>query len=152
MNRECDAEIARYACNNDSVIGVIAEDSDFLIFPGNWRYFSTKELTFENNKELKTREYSRTALREFLRLTGAKQMAIFATIAGNDIVTYKDLEYCHSQNHFYSWDVVTKFSNIAKKVRDFENLTNAEISFALLGNKKESMKIAESIKQYEVVS
>lgn len=40
VTKDCDAEIAQYACNNKSVIAVLADDTDFLIFPGDWRYFS----------------------------------------------------------------------------------------------------------------
>lgn len=88
---ECDQEIARFAYNNSRVLAVFSKDSDFLIFPGNWRYFSTRDI---NLKTLKTIEFDRKALRSHLQLK-SYQMAIFATAAGNDIIPHAELIKFH---------------------------------------------------------
>lgn len=77
---ECDTEIAEYASNNPAVLAVLAEDSDFLIFPGNWRYFSLRHLRVNT---LTTNEYNRVALRQQLKLND-KELACLSTIVGND--------------------------------------------------------------------
>lgn len=84
FTRECDSEIARYAYENMDVLAVLANDSDFLIFAGHWRYFSLKDI---NVNTLDTIEFSRTALRSFLDLND-QQLIILATLNGNDIIKY----------------------------------------------------------------
>lgn len=41
--KEADAEIVKYA-NEMGAFAILAEDSDFLIFEGNWKYFSSQDL------------------------------------------------------------------------------------------------------------
>lgn len=157
---ECDAEIAQFACQNPSVIAVIAEDSDFLIFPGKWRYFSTQNLNLET---LETKEYSRVALRRFLALDD-KQLTIFATIAGNDILRYEEVRHCHGNKirHFVHFKdssfFMTKFIKIAEEVRSFNgwNILHRlipHLAYFLLGNDStlSQHRIVESIVQYNVV-
>lgn len=81
IDNECDLELASYATKND-VFAVLADDTDFLIFEGQWRYWSTKEI---NNETFVTKEFSRIALRKLLNLT-EKQMPLLATLNGNDII------------------------------------------------------------------
>lgn len=87
INNDCDKEVARYATENNA-LAVIAGDTDFLIFKGNWNYWSTYHLDFD---QLKTVEFSRSTLRNHLKLN-VKQMAIFGTICGNDIVSQRLLK------------------------------------------------------------
>jgi hypothetical protein len=94
VTMECDAELAQYACNNPSVIAVLADDTDFLIFPGKWKYFSVLNMNVET---LTTMEYSRTALRNHLNLND-KQLLVLSTIAGNDIVWNRKGLYAQSHN------------------------------------------------------
>lgn len=84
FTRECDSEIARYAYNNPRVLAILADDTDFLIYPGNWRYFSIKNI---DPTSLETIEYNRKALRSFLDLND-QQMVILSTLNGNDIIKY----------------------------------------------------------------
>lgn len=91
VTKECDAEIARYANNNSSVLAVLADDMDFLIFPGRWRYFSVRAINFET---LTTMEYSRPVLRNFLNLND-KQLIILSTLAGNDVIQHHDIRKFH---------------------------------------------------------
>lgn len=94
---ECDLELAEYATRTNAM-AVMADDSDFLIFPGNWVYWSIKEL---NNVDLTTQKFDRSALRAYLKLSD-EQMPIFATIAGNDTIPFEDVQVCidHSTSLF----------------------------------------------------
>lgn len=89
--KDCDTEIGKFAYKNKRVLAVMADDTDFLIFPGKWRYFSMRSLnvcTFE------TMEYSRVALRQFLNLTD-DQLIILSSICGNDIVKFEEVVPFH---------------------------------------------------------
>lgn len=94
-NYECDREIANFMQKNSRAIGIFANDSDFLIFPGNWRYFSTRDIiaTFG---VLKTKEYPRIGLRSKLKLDDF-QLAFFATLCGCDILDNFKLKHFHHQ-------------------------------------------------------
>ncbi|XP_037029703.1 uncharacterized protein LOC119069685 [Bradysia coprophila] len=93
VTKECDTEIARYASNDSSVLAVLSEDTDFLIFPGPWRYFSIESVNLKDT-DLTTIEYSRTALRNYLGLND-KQMIILSTLGGNDIVGRLEVRQFH---------------------------------------------------------
>jgi hypothetical protein len=84
---ECDLEIAAFATMNNA-LAVIADDSDYLIYKGNWRYWSARQLDLN---DLSTMEYDRRALWDCLNLS-EDQMKIFATIAGNDIIKYNEVQ------------------------------------------------------------
>lgn len=88
VNSECDQEIAQFAHQNQRVLAVFSHDTDFMIFSGDWRYFSTKEINLDT---LTTKEFDRKALRNHLKLDSF-QMALFSTLAGNDIVHDKRLQ------------------------------------------------------------
>ncbi|KAG5684499.1 hypothetical protein PVAND_013729 [Polypedilum vanderplanki] len=91
VTKECDAEIARYACLNPRVIAVLADDSDFLIFTGNWKYLSIKQL---DHNTLITKEYNRRALREHLQLNDL-ELVILSTLGGNDLIKFEEVEKLH---------------------------------------------------------
>lgn len=90
--RDCDTEIASYAAKH-SILAVIADDTDFLIFAGKWRYFSAKQINL-STRNLVTMEYNRKALRHFLRLSD-DQLILLATFNGNDIIPYEDVREFH---------------------------------------------------------
>lgn len=112
--RECDTEIAAYACAHKA-IAIIADDSDFLIYPGKWKYWSAQEL--DTRKGLTTKEYDRKALRVCLNLT-QKQMPILATLNGNDLITGSEsfLRKIGNKNN--------KFVEIAQLIHTFPELEN----------------------------
>lgn len=110
MNFECDQEIARFAFLNPRVLAVFSNDTDFLIFPGVWRYFSTKDLDLDL---LTTLEFDRQKLSKHLRLTSS-QMPVFATLAGNDIVDREGLERFHNK---FGKRVERKFEGLANFIR-----------------------------------
>jgi hypothetical protein len=91
VTKECDTEIARYASLNQRVIAVLADDTDFLIFPGAWKYFSLRNMDIDS---LMTKEYSRDVLRTHLQLTDF-QLVIFATLSGNDVIKFEEVEQFH---------------------------------------------------------
>lgn len=111
VTRECDSEIARFACNNPATLAIMADDTDFLIFKGNWRYFSFKSI--DENK-LTTKEYNRVALRKCLNLTD-DQMKTLSTLAGNDIIELVDVEKFHERLHCKPWN---KFHQLAQFIRE----------------------------------
>jgi hypothetical protein len=80
-------ETAAFATKNNA-LAVIADDSDYLIYKGNWRYWSARQLDLN---DLSTMEYDRRALWDCLNLS-EDQMKIFATIAGNDIIKYNEVQ------------------------------------------------------------
>lgn len=76
---DCDAAIANYAVANNA-LAVIANDSDFLIYDGNWQFWDGN--CFNLNR-LTTKCFKRNILRRHLNLT-SDEMKLFATMSGND--------------------------------------------------------------------
>lgn len=158
VTKECDAELARFACSNQSVIAVLGDDTDFLIFPGKWKYLSIGELNLDN---LHTKEFSRTALRKYLDLND-KQLMVLSTIAGNDIVKYDQVQHCHGNkigNYSRRSDVDGKFKAIANMIRnqvdltDFHGMVYNLADFLLHDVSQEALDLVyESFAQYNIVS
>lgn len=119
VTQECDAEIAKYAIENSSVIAVLADDTDFLIFGGSWRYWSIREI---NPETFTTMEFSRAALREHLGLDN-KQLVVFSTIASNDVVKYDEVQRCHQIN-FGGRKPDVKFPAIAEFIKNKINMSD----------------------------
>jgi hypothetical protein len=74
-------ELANYATKN-KVLAIFADDSDFFIYGGDWRYWSSRSIDYENYT---TMDFDRDELRKHLDLY-LDQMPIFATYAGNELV------------------------------------------------------------------
>jgi hypothetical protein len=91
MFKECDTEMVKYANNNSSVLAILSKDSDFLIYPGKWRYFSLEDVDLET---LETKEFNRNALRNHLKLTDF-ELNVLATLNGNDVISYDDTKRFH---------------------------------------------------------
>ncbi|XP_031621662.1 uncharacterized protein LOC116339756 isoform X2 [Contarinia nasturtii] len=92
IERECDVELANYATNNNAM-AVISNDTDFLIFAGVWRLWSSQDIRQIKNKPYKstrveTIEYDRNAIVKICSLS-QHQLPLFATIMGNDITEKK---------------------------------------------------------------
>jgi hypothetical protein len=92
MTKEADAEIVKYA-NENNAFAIIAEDSDFLIFEGSWRYFSIQDLRFNT---MTSTEFDKKGLWTALGLQNSQQMAMLASMAGNDLVDHESLKIFHS--------------------------------------------------------
>ncbi|CAO1410086.1 unnamed protein product [Diamesa hyperborea] len=113
FNVECDTEMAEYASRTPAVLAIMADDTDFLIYAGKWRYFSVRNLDLDT---LMTKEYSRLELRKFLGLTN-KQLIVLSTLGGNDVMKYDDVKQFHRRlisNH----NTNHKFVNIANFIKN----------------------------------
>lgn len=120
FTRECDSEIARYAYKNEKVLAILADDSDFLIYPGHWRYFSLRNL---DPKTLNTYEYSRNALRSLLNLSD-RELIILSTLNGNDIIDYKKVRdnFHIRMDSFKSRFPDFRFAKLAECVKSLSRL------------------------------
>uniref|UniRef100_A0A0K8TLN5 Putative constitutive coactivator of peroxisome proliferator-activated receptor gamma n=1 Tax=Tabanus bromius TaxID=304241 RepID=A0A0K8TLN5_TABBR len=87
---ECDLEIADFA-NSVGAMAIISNDTDFLIYEGDWRFWSANHLNLET---FCTIEFNRHSLRTHLKLN-SNQMCLFATLGGNDILKYNDVVNFH---------------------------------------------------------
>lgn len=87
---ECDIALAKYATRND-VFAVLSSDSDFFIFPGNWRIWSVKNLCMNT---LTTTEVDKCLLRAAMGLK-EHQMPLLATLMGNDFLPHDKLRNYH---------------------------------------------------------
>lgn len=76
---DCDAAVAQYAVRNRA-LAVVANDSDNLIFEGDWQYWHADSLNYDGMHAFR---YGRQELADFLCLT-RREMRLFATILGND--------------------------------------------------------------------
>lgn len=151
VTKECDTEIARYASNDPSVLAVLSDDTDFLIFAGSWRYFSIANINLRDN-EMTTIEYSRVALRNFLDLND-KQMIILSTLAGNDVVSRLEVFQFHRRNGYLR---KSKFPELAKYIQKlpmkFYPLIYTIAEEVLGNNRQETIdRIRESFEQYNIV-
>ncbi|XP_055608357.1 uncharacterized protein LOC129755755 [Uranotaenia lowii] len=108
FSQECDQALAIYA-SQVKALAIVSNDTDFLIFKGFWRYWSS-DINFET---LTTYEYNRPLVVRTLGLT-FYQMRLLATLGGNDIVHYEEvLEFHQKIAPNYK-----KFHAIAQFVRD----------------------------------
>lgn len=150
---ECDLELAQFA-RDKKALAVIANDTDFLIFEGNWFNWSAKDIDLNN---LTTVEYSRDALYEQLALSH-QQMALWATLMGNDYTGkfYDNLSAFHRSLGNFRY----KFKNVANYVRRLEQLprnlspaTIANISRKVFGDQdsvETRQAIVDGIKSYNL--
>lgn len=106
----CDIELARYASDHSNVLAILANDSDFLIFSGEWRYFSLRELNIDS---LKTMEYNRKTLCDHLQLT-YEELSILSTLAGNDCIPYEKVRAFHYK---FGHEADKKFPGIADYIK-----------------------------------
>ena len=155
MDRECDAEMAKFACENPRVLAILADDSDFLIYPGNWKYFSLKELDHET---LDTKEYSRIALRKTLNLND-KELVILSTLNGNDVIPYDDTFRFHKSLIQQRNNPALRFPAIAKHIKNRPLPTRQDDMISLIANdifknnSDSSIKsVKDSIEFYAIVS
>lgn len=109
MANECDQELASYA-SKVGALAILATDSDYLAYEGDWRLWFSEGIDFDN---LKTMEFNRKALLSHLGLN-CKQMPLFGTLAGNDILRFDDVKgFLKSLGHYDQ-----KFYNLARFVQE----------------------------------
>ncbi|CAO1380752.1 unnamed protein product [Diamesa serratosioi] len=149
---ECDLEIAAFASNNPAVLAVIAHDSDFLIFPGDWRYFSINMLNIDT---LITKEFNRTALRESLGLND-KQLVVFATLASNDVIKYEEVKHFHNEIAGTRTLAKYKFPAIAKIIKEQLNIGRKKIPLEIANLlwrdpcSDSIIRVQKSLKSYKI--
>ena len=78
---DVDLVMARYAIENNG-LAILTNDTDFLIFDGDWHYWSIKWLNID---KMTTREFIREVFKRHVSLS-YEQLKLFATIGGNDIL------------------------------------------------------------------
>lgn len=116
-------EIVQYANKNSSnVMAIISNDTDFLIFPGDFDFWSCNNI---NMKELTTIHYSRDALYANLNLN-RQQLYMLAALSGNlylplDIVKRNFFPKLEQVGEKYS-----KFPDLSNYVRKLEMIPTAD--------------------------
>lgn len=111
---ECDMEIVDFAIKNN-VLAVVSDDTDFLIFEGNWKFWSANDINMEN---MTTMEYNKRAIREQINLSD-KQMPLFATIYGNEFLAIKKMgTFDNVTQYIREFPVELEKSDIQKIVND----------------------------------
>uniref|UniRef100_A0A182KFR0 Asteroid domain-containing protein n=1 Tax=Anopheles christyi TaxID=43041 RepID=A0A182KFR0_9DIPT len=116
---ECDQALAIYATKHKA-LAVISHDTDFLIYEGSWQLWHANHIDV---KTLITKAYCKQALLRTLNLQW-RQMAIWATLAGNDFFKYDELEPFlndlgqHSQKFYKLADYVRRLPLRNKKLDD----------------------------------
>lgn len=154
LNRECDAEMAKFAYENPRVMGILADDSDFLIYPGNWRYFSLREL---NQETLSTMEYNRFALREHLQLND-NELVLLSTLNGNDVIRFDDTFRFHKSLIQQPKNPALRFTAMADFIKKSKILQSRylykDVARLIYDNNSQSyvQKIRESFEFYDIVS
>lgn len=113
VRHECDLEVAQYAKRHNA-IAVITNDTDFLIFDGPWRFWSSQEILVTSTNRLKTVEYNRNGIANVCSLS-QYQLPLFATLVANDFTHV----YYDQLSRFASKFGPLKFriKNIARFVR-----------------------------------
>lgn len=115
VKHECDLELAQYA-KHENVLAVITNDTDFLIFDGTWRLWSSNDIQFTTANQLKTTEFNRNGIKNLCSVT-QRQLPLLATLIGNDFThKYNDRLYSFQRS---LGPMRNKFSNIARFVREF---------------------------------
>lgn len=125
-------------------MAVVADDTDFLIYEGNWKYWSARNL---NLVQLTTMEYCRPALRTALGLA-QKQLPFFATLAGNDVINQDSVQPFHRRLRLTRYN---RFHKLAQFVRS-NNVDVASISNAIFGSTESQFVnlVEESISTYNI--
>lgn len=133
IKHDCDAELAKYARDNKA-LAMIGNDSDFLIFEGDWEYWSASDMNIDNYTTL---AYNRRVLIDNLRLT-YKQMPVFATLMSNDHTKFMNdqLRDFHSSlgKMFQKWQNMAVYvRNLNKSSFDLNEDDIAKISKRVFG-------------------
>lgn len=150
VRRECDLEIAHFAKHNN-VLAVITNDTDFLIFDGDWKFWSSENICITESNRLKTIEYNRNGLACMLSLA-RHQLPLFATLLVNDFTH----SYFHKLNRFFGPNRY-RVRNVAKYVRKFGrlNITDLDLEriiFRVFGYNDEELQqvFRQSLDSYNI--
>lgn len=113
VKHECDLELAQYATRNNAM-AVISNDTDFLIFDGPWRLWSSNDIQISKTNQVTVIEYNRNGIANICSLS-KQELPLFATLVGNDFTKYEQMVGFHRS----LGPMQSKFKNIARYVRDF---------------------------------
>lgn len=154
VRHECDLELAKYA-KKENAVAVITNDTDFLIFEGPWKFWSSQEIKITPSNQLETVEYNRGGIAKVCALS-QHQLPLFATLLANDFTH----SYYNQLSRFASGlgPLKYKFQNIARYVRQkfsSKNLSNRDIqsiAHNVFGYSNDEIVdlIKESLKSYNV--
>lgn len=152
VKKDCELGIAQFAKNND-VLAVISNNTDFLLFDGSWRLWSSDDIRITSSNQLKTIEYDRNVA-DICQLC-QYQLPLFATLLGNDFTLkyYDELEDFHTS----LGPIAFKVRCVARYVRNVGNieLSNEdieEIAQKVFGNTDcdKQQLIRKSVNSYNV--
>lgn len=96
LNSKYIADVVKYS-NSHNVLAIVGNSSHFLIFDGDWRYWSCRDIGL-TEQSWNTLEFNKSALLEYIGLSQL-QMAMLATIAGNEFVTFETVVLFHRRIH-----------------------------------------------------
>lgn len=137
---DCDLAIAKYA-SECSALAVIASDSDFLIFDGDFQWWHTDSLRL-NLMEVKRLECNK--LLTVLDLT-REQMKYLATIAGNDYTS-------HLMTNWPNFNAIADFCRSLCQPR--EQILKDVVKYARIDQRLDMDEaidlVAKSIKSYDI--
>ena len=114
--KEADEEIVALA-NKMDAIGILGQDSDYIIYQTNVPYLSSQHLNLDT---LKTMVYDRCQFAEQIGIKIA-QLPIFAVLAGNDVICREGLSKFHRWVSYYSGKGRPYFGDIAFGIGQFIN-------------------------------
>lgn len=123
IQRECDMEIANFAKNNNA-LAVITNDTDFLIFDGDYKYWTFEDIRITQSNQLETTEYNRNGITKLLPI-GRDQLPLFATLLGNDFTRDYFDQICDR----FGGSMNRRMKKVADYVRQFHSayLTESDI-------------------------
>lgn len=141
---ECDLELAQYA-KREKALAVITDDTDFLIFDGEWRLWMSGDIQITSSNQLKTTEFNRKALPSLCSLN-QRQLPLLATLIGNDFTKkHNDQLYNFARQ---LGPLRTKFQNVAQFVRGFGNGALSTADLERISNRVfNSRNMADLIRQ-----
>ncbi|BES93730.1 family with sequence similarity 120B [Nesidiocoris tenuis] len=87
---DCDLEIARYGCD-EKCLAVLASDSDFIIFPGNWQFWALDDLCLD---KMTTMAFDKSQFALNLGID-VRHFPILASLLGNDVIERHHLSTFH---------------------------------------------------------
>ena len=112
---QCSAVMAQFANLNSRVLAILDDNSNFLIYRGNYKYFSLRSM---NAETLKTKEYNRIALKQSLGLND-QELVLLSTFNGNNIISFReDAFYFHKSIVQKPYNPAQRLPAIAKFIKE----------------------------------
>ncbi|XP_055310151.1 uncharacterized protein LOC129573546 [Sitodiplosis mosellana] len=112
---QCHLEIVKYATHHNAM-AILSSNTEFLIFDGSWKIWSTKDDEFQVNEsnEVTTTEYGPNCLINVFALA-KHQLPLFATLIGNKITGEYYDKLCRF--HYSLGSTTYRWQNVARYVR-----------------------------------